>query len=287
MKNFIKFHCDSADNFKNNQLVKAFSYKDYEVDSHNHDFYEMNIVLKGDGFQTINNNSFKVRQGDVFVIPPMMSHSYHNTNCLEVYHILLHEDFIRENQEEAMNVPGYLQLMEIEPFLRYKLPESVFLHLTQSQLMQLQYDLAFLDEESGLENELFCPLRHHLMWKIIYWFSYLLSEQINSGEVKKVNNYQYAIIQVLEYIHQNYGEKLTIKLLAEKAFLSRSTFLRSFYNICGTTPVKYINEYRRKKALEMMENTKLSKTEIANVCGFYDLSHMQRMIRDEKHPRGK
>ena len=85
-------------------------------------------------------------------------------------------------------------------------------------------------------------------------------------------------MQALEYIHQNFGEKITVEDLAEKSFLSRSTFLRCFYNICGTTPIKYLNEYRCKKAMEMMTNTEFSKTEIAQNCGFYDLSHMDRFL---------
>ena len=55
--------------------------------------------------------------------------------------------------------------------------------------------------------------------------------------------------------------------------------MRSFDTICGMTPAQYLNDYRCKKAIEMMEHTDLSKTEIAHSCGFYDLSHMERMTK--------
>ena len=74
-------------------------------------------------------------------------------------------------------------------------------------------------------------------------------------------------------------DKITIDLLCEKSFLSRSTFLRSFHNVCGCTPMEYVNSYRCKKALEMMDSTCFSKTEIAHSCGFYDLSHMERTVK--------
>ena len=96
---------------------------------------------------------------------------------------------------------------------------------------------------------------------------------------RDANKYDIEIIKVLEYIHKNYDSKLTIDLLCKKSFLSRSTFIRSFCAVCGCTPIEYVNRYRCKKAAEMMEDTRFSKTEIAHRCGFYDLSHMERTLK--------
>ena len=83
----------------------------------------------------------------------------------------------------------------------------------------------------------------------------------------------------IEYLHQNFSEKITIDGLAERVYLSRSTFIRSFQVFCGCSPIQYLTKYRAKKAMELLENATMSKTEIAHSCGFYDLSHMERMIK--------
>ena len=50
----IDLHCDERSNFGGlDQLVRAFSYTEYSIGPHIHDFYEMNIVLGGDLLQDI------------------------------------------------------------------------------------------------------------------------------------------------------------------------------------------------------------------------------------------
>lgn len=275
----IKFHCDTEHNFKNKyQQVRAFLYTDYSIDPHNHDFYEMNIVVRGKGKHQIENACFEVKVGDVFMIPPMTVHAYFDTEELDVYHILLQKNFILDNQWESATVPGFLQLVEIEPFLRQHFSSEMFLHLSHNQMIQLKSDLKFI-EDNNLDAEEPIPLKNHTTWKILYWLSSLLSKQMHKSDEKNLNKYDIEIIETLEYIHQNYGNKITIGLLCEKSFLSRSTFLRNFRNLCECTPMEYVNRYRCKKALEMIDSTCYSKTEIAHNCGFYDLSHMERSVK--------
>ncbi|MDD6735592.1 MAG: AraC family transcriptional regulator [Clostridiales bacterium] len=276
----IKFHCDSKQNFKNeHQQVRAFLYTDYSIEPHNHDFYEMNIIMKGKGTHQIENACFRAETGDVFMIPPMRIHSYYDTEDLDVYHILLHKDFISNNQKENSSIPGFVQFTEIEPFLRQNFSKKMFLHLSHGQILQLKTDLAFIEDNSVYDTKEMLPLKKHTIWKILYWLSALLFDQIYDKNKKTLNKHDIEIIRTLEYIHQNYDSKITIDLLSQKSFLSRSTFLRRFRDVCECTPMEYVNRYRCKKALEMIDNTCLSKTEIAYHCGFYDLSHMERTMK--------
>ncbi len=276
----IKFHSDSKKLFRDNkEKVRAFLYSDYQIESHNHDFYEINIVLGGEGIHQIEDTRIFVKMGDVFVIPPKIIHSYYNTKNLDVYHILLHKDFIGGNKSEAVQIPGFVELTEIEPFLRKHFSTKMFLHLSALRLEQLKSELSFIQDDGEFDTEMLIPLKIHTTWKIIYWLSDLLFKQINSDKKKKLSKYEFAIIRALEYMHKNYGEKITIELLCHQVFLSRSTFLKNFREVCDCTPMQYLNSYRCKKALEIMENTNLSKTKIAHDCGFYDLSHMERMMK--------
>ncbi len=278
----IKFHCSEEANFTlKGQLVKAFSYKDYFIEPHNHDFYEMNIILSGGGLHQIESATFSVKRGDVFVIPPMTSHAYFNTSGLEVYHILLKNDFVKEKAAEAADFPGFLQLMEIEPFLRRNCSEAMFLHLTPKQLMEIQGDLKIIEGREAYDPRT-APLSNHTAWKIIYQLSYLLHEQGVSSDKTEATKYRHQILDTLEYLHQHLSEKITVSSLAARVFLSRSTFLRSFQAVCGCSPIQYLNRYRTKKAIELSKNSSMSKTEIAHFCGFYDLSHMERSIKKNK-----
>ena len=272
----ITFHCDQRKNFPvPEQLVRGFSYEDYSIEPHTHEFYEMNIILKGSGTHCMEDCRVDAQVGDVFVIPPGVVHAYRDCDRLEVYHILLHKDFVANDQQDSLKVRGYLHFMEIEPFLRSN-DSTLFLHLSGSQLMQLQSDLMFLDDSAPYDR----MLKNHVAWKIVYWLSWLLAQQMEQAEPK--NKYEASILKALEYIHEHYDEKLTNDRLCRLVYLSRSTFLRNFEAICGCTPAAYIRSYRRRKAIELSVQGNMTKTEIAHMCGFYDLSHMERCIRTKK-----
>ncbi len=275
----IKFHSDESCNFIDSFTARGFVYTDYSIEMHNHDFYEVNVILSGSGTHCIEHGSYRVKAGDVFVIPPNVAHAYKDTEKLDVYHILLKRSFIEQYRKEAEQVKGFLQLVEIEPFLRSNYSEGYFLQLSQYQLLQFKNEKEFIDDDGDFPWEKCAQLKYHTILKILYWFSDLLIKQNERLSGKTAVKYELQIINSLEYIHTNYYDKITIDTLCEKAFLSRSTFLRSFGSVCGLSPIEYLNNYRCKKALELMENSALSKTEIAHSCGFYDLSHMERMIK--------
>ena len=278
----VKFHCDEECNFHKGYGVRAFTYTDYSIEMHSHDFYEVNIVFAGSGTHCIKNREIRVCRGDVFVIPPMVPHAYTDTNGLEVYHILLQKSFLDRNKAESEQVRGFLQLTEIEPFLRGSASNAsgnFYLRLSYTQLMELNGELSFIDELSPFSWEECSAMKYHATWKILYWLSELLNRQINSAKDTPKMKYEMQILGALEYIHNNYGEKITIDDICREVYLSRSTFLRAFRSVCGMPPMEYLNSYRCRKALEQLGSSGCSKTETAHSCGFFDLSHMQRMLK--------
>ena len=277
----IEFHCIEETSFdRDDQFVRAFTYKNYYIPPHRHDFYEINIVLGGNGIHQIESSSFSVERGDVFVIPPKTSHAYYQTDCLDVCHVIIKDEFIRRNQKEAQSVHGYLQLMEIEPILRQRNAEPIFLHLDITQLSELQWELKYLEDKSIFNQKCYSAIQSHSVWKLIYYLSDIFYKQINEKKTK-IGKLDPQTLNTLEYLHQHFSEKITIEKLSERVFLSRSTFLRKFQDVCGCSPIQYLNQYRTKKAIDLLETSSLSKTEIANLCGFYDLSHMMRSIKKQ------
>lgn len=276
----ISFHCYEIDQFGDGKnKVRSFVYTDYSIKPHNHDFYEINIILRGRGVHCIENASIDVHPGDVFVIPPQTVHAYFDTEGLDVHHILIHRDFVAENRAEADAVPGFIQLMEIEPYLRAHFSDAMFLHLSASELMALRADLDKIADKGEFNREELQPMKRHAVWAILYRLSYLLHlQQADTDKPAKRKN-ESLILRALEYIHAHYDEKITVDTLCREIYMSRSTFLRSFGVMCGCSPTEYLSAYRRKKAAEMLESGELSKTEVAHMCGYYDLSHMERSLK--------
>jgi len=257
--------------------VRAFMYKEYSIEPHTHDFYEINIVMSGKGKHIINNKTFNAVQGNVFVIPPIISHGYTDTVGLDVFHILLKTTFV-ENLPDKNQAEGLEMLMEIEPFLRQNCQRGYFLTLSGRQLVRMEPELLDLIDGGALDYKGSDAVKNHSAVKILYILAHYIAVQTepeqNSAQAKKDE----ALPSVIKYIHENYKEKIYIEDLCRISYMSTSTLTRKFKQMCGITPMEYLRDYRTRKALQMMKENS-NKTTIAQECGFYDLSHMKKSIK--------
>ncbi len=271
------FYCGIDTNLHETEQLAAFLYRDYSIGNHSHEFYEMNIILAGKGVHVIEDHAFAVRRGDVFMISPGLVHRYEQTEKLQVFHILFRPSFLREHAEEYGKVEGFALLTEIEPHLRAGYDRPLFLHLDAAKLISLQSDLEIITRGSAFDAPQYRPLQNHTALKLLCYCSALLAEQ-TYGKKAPSNEAEQAVMRVLEYIHANYAQKITLSRLCEVAFLTRSTLLRRFGALCGCSPSQYLLRFRVRKAAELLEHTDRKKTDIALACGFYDLSHMEREL---------
>lgn len=117
----------------------------FPIGMHVHSFYEINIVVRGNGRHYIENRSFDTMIGNVYVIPPHIRHGYYcEDNSLEIFHLLLGGSIIERYQRELSQLAGYSILFEIEPFIRIGGSQKrLFLTLSPKELQNLS---AFMDE---------------------------------------------------------------------------------------------------------------------------------------------
>ena len=88
------------------------------------------------------------------------------------------------------------------------------------------------------------------------------------------------IKMLMVYIHEHYGEPISVEQLAQKAHISKRACFRLFRETLHMTPVEYIRSYRLQKACRMLANTKDSVTQIAYSCGLGSSSYFGKSFRD-------
>lgn len=76
--------------------------------------------------------------------------------------------------------------------------------------------------------------------------------------------------EILEYLDNNYDEKITVNTLAERSFYNPSYFSRIFSETFGMSITEYIKEKRFEKACELLSDTDLSVEDIATKSGYRD-----------------
>ncbi len=255
--------------------VRPGLHSDYVIGMHSHDFYEINLIIRGSGRHYIESNSCDVAEGSVFVIPPHIQHGYYPYSRLDVYHLLIHPEFFSRYASELYACPGYTALFEIEPFLRCRFEKALFLTLNSGVLKQLLLEFEELERLYSMQYGGKYVLLNARTLYLIGGLCQMMSLTGAASPGQSAPDYR-PILQCMESIRRNPGEKLTVSILAKQAGMSRSTFLRHFGTICSCTPMEYLMQTRLEKAKELLLSTPLSVTQIALECGFYDCSHLIR-----------
>lgn len=256
------------DHIDNEKFVKCYLHEDYHFKMHSHQFCEINIIIHGDGRHYISDSYLPAGVGDVFVIPPNVPHGYYTDNRFDIYHILLKNSFKNRYYEELRQIPGYDYLFDMEPLIRQASSSSYNLHIKRDRLSILIDKMKKLTE---VEKSGMYMYENILVLDFVVQLGHLIMNE------RKIEN-DSEVIGIMEYIRRNYHYSISLDDIAKYSNMSISTLNRKFKKSLNMTPMQYVINCRVQEARELIEQNKYSKTEIAQLCGFYDLAHMNKYI---------
>lgn len=271
---------------RNYSHLSTVAFKNYEIGMHLHNFYEINIVLNGSGIHYIENNMYKIKKGFVFVIPPGIYHGYRNNKNLEVYHILISNNYMARYASELECIESYIKLFSIDPIIRSNAEYSFFLELNDDELSKTVLLINTLEEiKSSFDLEFadICDLRmNSLGLNIIEALCLSYQKHYNSQRDPDIVRYK-RMADNIQYICNNYNSKITIKMLADKMNMSESAYNILFKKVFKIPPMQYIINYRLSKAKNLLINTDMTITEIAHSTGFYDSAHLNKAFLESEN----
>ena len=97
------------------------------------------------------------------------------------------------------------------------------------------------------------------------------------GECEK--NADIRMREALTYIHENYSQNITMQEMADKLGICIEHFIRCFRERIGETPKSYLVSYRIRRVIFLIETQNNTITEIAEKCGFSDMSYFSRCFK--------
>lgn len=103
------------------------------------------------------------------------------------------------------------------------------------------------------------------------------------SDLKSENDVQIANLKkVLTYIHNNLENEIGLEELSELVNMNPQYFCRYFKKNIGKTITEYINELRIEKASQALAETKDKIIDIAQDCGYDNVSYFIRRFKREK-----
>lgn len=86
------------------------------------------------------------------------------------------------------------------------------------------------------------------------------------------------VYPIINYIHRNMAEKLSLDLLAQKFFMNKFYLCSLFKDVTGITPNQYLINCRIMKAKEYLAQN-VSVEAVCGLVGFNNLSHFSRSFK--------
>ena len=108
---------------------------------------------------------------------------------------------------------------------------------------------------------------------MLYFIRYRKSAKGDKKEIEKRISQRDSI---LSYIYAHSSEKLTLGRVAEAFYLSESGLARRLRESTGTSFIKLLTAIRIDRASEFLIYTSLTLSEIAEMVGFVDASHLSK-----------
>ena len=116
------------------------------------------------------------------------------------------------------------------------------------------------------------------IWLMLFELSRPMREK--KGEHNKSND---KIKLMMIYIHEHYGEKISIPELAAAACLNERECYRVFRDCLHMTPVEYMKAYRLQAACQMLAKGQEPVTVIGHACGLGSSSYFGKVFREYAH----
>ena len=130
-------------------------------------------------------------------------------------------------------------------------------------------------EMNAVFDRLFCSDNAFDEYICYYKIVKLLSLVANEKE-QRLSPY---IEEALNYIKDNYREKISVEDIAAQVQLSSSHLLAVFKKELGVSPISFLNSYRMSIAAEQLQGTTKSISQIASEVGIDDSIYFNKMFR--------
>ena len=256
------------------QLARGGLEQNYAIGMHNHDFYEINVVLSGEGMHYIGERRVEASEGDVFIIPPKVNHGYEGGAGFDVYHLTLSPGYMEKNSAELSQMPSFSTLFHIEPALREHVSSHMHLHLDEEEIGRLTPYLDSLRQRMQSRRTEDVIISNCEALIIITMLCAAYDKRL--ATMDKTDSEDELFLQSIAHVYECYNRKLSIEELARMASMSRTSYIERFKRTTGMPPGEFITGQRISAAKSMLRDTGLSLSEIAHRVGFYDSSHLIR-----------
>lgn len=238
---------------------------------HFHNCMELGICHSESGKLEIQNISYDFKGGDITCIPRNVPHTTYST-------------------KGKLSLWSYIFFSPAILFKGMMNSSSLELSISKSQYKEFKYILNEV-QYAALHNIVLSTLtelrekkeNYQQVVKSLLFSFYIMFLRIQKDEgiVHDIKGKEDMplVIKAIDYVEDNYSEKISVDDIASFCCVSTSHFRRVFLSIMNISPLNYLNSIRVTKACNLLLSTNYKIVQISEDVGFYSVANFNRNFK--------
>ncbi len=258
--------------------VQDVSLSEKEVLPHDHEFYEIALILSGEAQHQTELGERRVRAGSLIVVHPGQVHAYQRVHQLRLFNTYYLSEWLLRDIHLAEEAPELTM-----QFLGQALfPERVSPHPLEVDLDTVNFDATRTELEESLQlgrkGENTALLQRAILLKCFArWQGAIQRLQPKLTPFLTHPLVQHVVAQVEGSIRN--GEPSSVAAWAEAYPCSADHLSRTFKSLTGEVPSAYYQRRRLQHAVLAIIHSQHTLSEIAHRYGFADSAHFSHQFR--------
>lgn len=229
---------------------------------HNHKYYELRLFQAGDALARAGDMEFRVRDGDVFITPPLMYHTYFRRSDAPFQFRSIRFDIAAAKDEPSGQQQAAIMSRFAYPVLFHD--DDGWL-----EVLFLRIERVFYQRAPGYMSQVGALLTSLMLTVLEKMFpdgSLRWSDECTAYDIQRE-------VVIEQYLVRHYHENITVGDLAEELSLCPRQVNRIFLDLFGCSFGRKLLEFRLEQAKLFLLYTNHSVQEISMYCGFNSTSY--------------
>lgn len=237
---------------------------------HYHDFDKVILFLSGDVTYSVEGRKYELKPYDIVMIGAGEIHMpvIRSGTPYERIIIYISSAFMEKYKNEAYDLSQCLRTAGENHSHVLRMEQ-----LAKSSLFAACKRLEESFQKDAYANELYQQI-------LFLEFMILLNRALLENDVSYLENTgsNRKTAEIIDYINENLNNEISVDILAERFYMSRSYLMHLFKAETGYSVGSYINEKRLLAAKNMIQNG-MAVTDACYACGFRDYSTFSRAFK--------
>lgn len=226
---------------------------------HSHEFYELELTLRGETEEYINGERYTKKRGAVSILTPADFHSYEVKDEISV--------------AVAMFTEKCVPVGVVSQLFGRNIRRSVV--LSEEKTSTLEKLFSVLDSVKDYDNEFKDTLIKRIMESILLIILKAYSAEGHNIKSSKQSDIEKAI----QYIDLHFRDNPSVSVVAEVVGKSPDYFSKYFKRNTGYSFSEYLNKRKTECAEALLKISDMSVTEICFNSGFESMSNFLRVFK--------